>query len=474
MANESERPIEKLLSAVAKKRRDAVGPPFELHPADRRLLQDEVARKFAKPHRQGHSLAELLARLWPQLAGGVAILAVLCLTVWALLPSPRNDKAEAFLAKNMPVSKDLQVKEPLELSAPVPTTATPPAAPTARAEPAMVAYADTTSIARPIAAGQLGAAPPPVGEQSAAAQPKSEEADRLALAFARKPAQSQAPATTLLATSRETASQTPVAVPAGGPERRSDQQSKYSRPSATVASVNAPAHSSVARFGLSRAGPAPSPEVKALSVAQRFVQVPPEPKAKAALASEDARTRPVLASFQVEQAGQVLRIVDDDGSVYTGSLQLASAARRARSAKEDVPLTALGARTPIRALEQETASTFDSIAPASQTYSFRVAGTNRSLQKRVVFTGNLLTTTNLGLSLPGSTNSNDGAALMQGDADTRLSYGPTNSGIAGGLGDSPKAATRPSFLPLLNSRISGKVVVDNGKAVEINALPAKP
>ena len=52
MANEPERPIEKLLRAAAKKRRDEAGAPFELHPADRRLLQGEVARKFAKPQRR--------------------------------------------------------------------------------------------------------------------------------------------------------------------------------------------------------------------------------------------------------------------------------------------------------------------------------------------------------------------------------------------------------------------------------------
>jgi len=51
MANEPERPIETLLHAAAKKRRDEAGAPFELHPADRRVLQGEVARRFAKPER---------------------------------------------------------------------------------------------------------------------------------------------------------------------------------------------------------------------------------------------------------------------------------------------------------------------------------------------------------------------------------------------------------------------------------------
>ena len=43
MANEPERPIEKLLRDAAQKRRDEAGAPLELHSATRRLLQGEVA-----------------------------------------------------------------------------------------------------------------------------------------------------------------------------------------------------------------------------------------------------------------------------------------------------------------------------------------------------------------------------------------------------------------------------------------------
>jgi hypothetical protein len=35
-------------------------------------------------------------------------------------------------------------------------------------------------------------------------------------------------------------------------------------------------------------------------------------------------------------------------------------------------------------------------------------------------------------------------------------------------------SAQQNLLPLLDSRISGKVVVGNGKAVDINALPASP
>ena len=45
---EPERHIEKLLRGYAKKRREESGAPLELHPATRRLLQGEVARRASR------------------------------------------------------------------------------------------------------------------------------------------------------------------------------------------------------------------------------------------------------------------------------------------------------------------------------------------------------------------------------------------------------------------------------------------
>src|ERR1039457_2461220 len=105
MANEPERPIEKLLRAAAKKRRDEAGAPLELHPATRRLLQGEVARTFAKPKRESRSFIEALGQLWPRVAGGVAIFAVLVLAGYVLLPVPDKSKRGALMAKNDPMPR---------------------------------------------------------------------------------------------------------------------------------------------------------------------------------------------------------------------------------------------------------------------------------------------------------------------------------------------------------------------------------
>ena len=539
MANEPERPIEKLLRAAAQNRRDNAGAPFELHPVNRRLLQSEVTRKFAPPQRERRSFAEALVQLWPRLAGGVAILAVLGLAVWVLLPLPGNDKPEAFLAKNLPVSKDMPTQEPLPAATPAPATIASPPAPAVNKQSPMLAYADTEQAARANPAGQIAVTVSPVAADSALAQRESQDAAKLGLAAAQKLADRQEPVRPQLVASAGTPAPPPAGVANGALERpygfagqptppaslptspaapvavamtpaaasvppadqsatvvgdlsrqragapvvaanesarlagdKSGQPGAYYKSLAAASSVNRPSPSRVATDSLSKTAPEALQEARTLGVVQQFVQVPPEAKAKDALAVTGAATHAVLASFRVEQAGHALRIVDGDGSVYTGSLQLANANRRARSAKAEAPALALAARAPARALVEEGAPRLDSDRLAQQTYSFRVAGTNRSLQKKVVFTGNLLTAANLTLWPPAATNLSVAGTLSGGGRRNVLSYGATNLSIGTVLDGFQNAPGQPGFLPLPNSRISGKVVVGSGKATEINALPA--
>jgi hypothetical protein len=185
---------------------------------------------------------------------------------------------------------------------------------------------------------------------------------------------------------------------------------------------------------------------------QRFVQSVPAANAPAVFADKAAPARPVLASFQLQQAGSQLQIVDGDGSVYSGSVQLEDSMRRLRSAKAQAPALALSTRTPVEAPAQRTVSSLDSGPAGSQNYAFRVAGTNLSLNQRIVFTGNLLTDTNLAVALQVS----------------------TNLSLEGGQGGAQNTPAQQGLLQLNNSRISGKVVIGNSTAVEINALPANP
>ena len=99
---DNERPIERLLRAFAKKRRDDAGAPLELHPATRRMLQGEVARQFPKKASDGTTWAQVLAGLWPRLAWVAPVVVVLGIGAWALVHSNEKTRETFELAKNLP------------------------------------------------------------------------------------------------------------------------------------------------------------------------------------------------------------------------------------------------------------------------------------------------------------------------------------------------------------------------------------
>ncbi len=497
MANEPERPIEKLLRAAAKKRRDDAGAPFELHPATRRLLQGEVARTFAKAQRQTRSFAEVLGQLWPRFAWGGTIFAVLAVTVYVLLPEPGKGKQEALLAKNEPTPEARRAKATLPPPPAAVDAAPAPPAPAAEAYSAAVAAADKAQAAPRSPARRLGAdregsatdrlevpldsAAEEKHTLAAAAQLANRQtvAEPQAVVSGRLPA--QAPAGTvngalerrygLAGTSALSASQ-PAAPAVPTPSAMTPPEAKGVKANesgtkvdgatfgstfayksrAAADSANAPQSAPVVTEDLFKSAAVGQTESERFSAGQRFAQVAQSPKTKRSLAGQATPAQPVLASFQVEQAGTALRIVDGDGSVYSGYVQLTDAAWRERSAKTEA--TAAGRATQARGgvLEERAVAGLDSDEPTPRAYYFRVAGTNRSLNKKVVFTGNLLAATNLTLARPVT----------------------TNLGIGGSLGALQNAPGQQGFLPLLNSRISGKVVIGSGKAVEINALPTSP
>jgi hypothetical protein len=438
MANEPERPIETLLRAAAKKRRDEARAPFELHPVDRRLLQGEVARRFAKPLPEPRPFAALLSQLWPRFAWGVGILAVLGLSVWLLLPPSGSGKTEALLARNQPFAKDSSVaqdeqeaRDKLELNAPAQL-----ADQRKKAEMQLAASGGTPAQS---SAGAVGGA---YGARYGLATKPAP--------LAVVPGSPGAPPA--VATTPPAASVALMEVSAKPADARSDQSALQYKSLPTVASANRTASAPLATYGLSESAADALKGAKSRAVTQRFVQTAPAAPARALFDDKATPVHAVLASFQLEQTGSQLRIVDGDGSVYSGYVQAPGLGRRERSARAGAPAVAGAARAPVEALKQTTASSLDSDRLASQSYSFRVAGTNRSLNQKVVFTGDLLPATNLVSLLPAASNLSTGRVVER--------Y--------------PAVPAKPGPLPLLNSRISGKVVIGTGNAVEINALPASP
>src|SRR5262245_45898046 len=95
MPDDPNRPLDEQLTAWARKRRDELGTPFELPPATRKLLQDEVARTFPKQTDEPAAARAAGWRMfWPRfaLAGGLCV--VLVAIVGMLVPSLAKSKAK--------------------------------------------------------------------------------------------------------------------------------------------------------------------------------------------------------------------------------------------------------------------------------------------------------------------------------------------------------------------------------------------
>ena len=434
MATEPERPIEKLLRACARKRRDEAGEPFALHPATRRLLQGEVTGAFARDKCPADSFSRLLARLWPRVAWGVALFAVLAIAVWVLIPGASKGQKEALLAKNELAAEAARAKAlaPPPAAVPEPVSAPPEAA--ARAAKAVSADADRAAsrqVPTPHAFGANYAAPakarPEAPVETAAAERVAPVTRVPNDDFKTDEAQKQlAESTSNLAPTRKAVAVT--ALPAAAPA--SAGISKDRSGSVVLASKQANGFGGV----------------------QGFSPAAQESKAKNRFADQVSPAQSVLAAFRMEQTGSELRIVDGDGSVYSGYLQIANGTRRLGLVSADKPAAARALKAPKANAETETADALRAEEQAGYDYFFRVAGTNRSLSQKVVFTGALMAATNVTL-LTKATNA--------------WSSQPA-------VGGAQTAGSLRARLLLPNGRISGKAMIGDRKAIEIHAVPAIP
>src|ERR1043165_9540170 len=94
-----ERPIEKLLRQAAEARRVQAGAPQELHPANRRMLQSEIARKYAAgaAASKRRSFFDLFML---RFAWAAAVLVGVGLAASLMLPRQNGPQTEMFFAKN--------------------------------------------------------------------------------------------------------------------------------------------------------------------------------------------------------------------------------------------------------------------------------------------------------------------------------------------------------------------------------------
>ncbi len=467
MANEPERPIEKVLRAAAKKRGDEAGGAFDLHPAMRQVLQGEVTRKFAKEAPAEKPQAFWLNLLLPRLAWTAAICIALGLIVWMILPRGTNTSNESAVALN-------SHREEMPANAPVPPASTPSAAldsfksanRSARTEadrkPSHKSETENEIALAPVP--PLASVPNSIPEVAPGEMKKPGtvgediiKADKNPVASTLQPAAKDSIAKGTASTNEfyavntaapvaaETRALTPTAP--GTPPPPTDMPAK----AAPAPVVPGPAAFGGAPSAASEKGP----QAAIAGFKQnRSESLQPSADTSTSGAATEGAIPPrqtVLASFRVEQQGSQLRIIDADGSVYTGYVQPATASAKRRSSNSpSAPPAATAHPFADDALNQSAPPAAASVPPAPsarQDYTFRVTGTNLTLHKKVVFKGNLTTVTNLDL-LKTTTNSFGNFLGI--------------SGVAG----------QPQ--PLANSRVAGKFTVGGGKEIEVQANPANP
>ena len=150
---EKERRIEKLLRAFAKKRKADAGAPLEMHPATRRLLQDEIARGTKKPRRKDASLWQMLFRT-PRRAFVVCALMSLIISGSVFVTTMKKSRSSMELTKNtINAKREMIPPAPVERPLSVVRSRTAPA-PAEQQVPALIPAAPQPAPGSPVVAGR--------------------------------------------------------------------------------------------------------------------------------------------------------------------------------------------------------------------------------------------------------------------------------------------------------------------------------
>ena len=208
-----------------------------------------------------------------------------------------------MLARNQAVSEALPAKEPPAAPTAAPATIALAPVPAAKAKPAEVPYAETPLPSYPTPASQPVMAPPVIAKDTTVPQDQRQARGNHEL---NGPAQ---------LADRQKNVEMQIAP---------DQSASQDKSPASVASASRTAPASAATDGLSQSATDALKGANALAVTQKFVQTAPAAAARALYDDKVPPAHAVLASFQLEQTGSQLRIVDGDGSVYSGYVPAAA------------------------------------------------------------------------------------------------------------------------------------------------------
>ena len=477
---EPERKIEKLLRAYAKKRQGDAGDPLKLHPAMRRQLQDEVARRKRQPEDEEEasvSLWELFKQRWALLAG----FALICFFGAALFLPAMNkakNKAESVTAMSnlkqigvaaqmaandnygkLPASLELLTNELGSDKVLTDPQSGQPFVYVAGGEKldalssnAVLAYSPMEKKGRAVlfADGRVevvnGARLNELTSRSST--PLLAASDSIV----RKVAESPAP--TEVANGYATAAGAVTVQPKTEAGRSDTTLADTGNPAASSGflAVNKPAPATPPSGRMARSAVTGDRDFKTQENAIEYANTV-SPNSGASLQSSfkntvaQTKAPAVLANFAVQQNGNAIRVVDADGSVYDGELLPEKSFAQSEPAV-DLPAAPTITATPLKdQVKLKTAAARDE-SQAAQNYFFQVSGTNVTLQQKVVFAGNLVAN----------------SSAQRNRQQT----------LSGGIGGALTQAALTNQLPWSESRIEGTAVVADTNHIEINAVPQAP
>ena len=330
-----------MLEALAKARRAQFGDDLKMPNPMRARLHQEIARAGAAEDERVESRGSWLTMFWPRVtvAAALATLIVLVPAIWWNRSHPATQSGDIAL-------RDRTIGAANGLNSALPAEDALANAPAASATEPTMNLADNRQL-------KVEPAAPPASEAEALASSTRVAQERDATEI---PGQ-----VTKGFIDKKIAAAKMQSVPVAPPA--ADAASKAE--SGKIAGAAAPvAHPSSAR------SVATTQQFSQQSVVQSFRNNVPV-----------NRSANVLNTFQVQQQGSEIRVLDADGSTYTGNIE-----QLAKNVQLDSGITARhDAAKQARSYAAQAA--VESESAASQSY-FRATGYNVSLKKRVVFEGN--------------------------------------------------------------------------------------
>lgn len=440
MPSEPDKKMDELLRTYARKRREDAGEPLEMHPATRRLLQAEAARLRPREAMPRRTLWSWLELRWPRVAFAVGVFALLAVAVWNWIPDRSQPSSPSLFAKKDQAEKAASQAPLLERNG----MAAPKAQLDGRAEQ------DKELAKRPQPGAEALSARPRDEDRSAdslragVAQTdiklKEESAARelrqrgftysapggaaAADSYSKLPLAQASPVTNVV----------PFFESASGPDRGATRQPSDLRkitppatPSPNTSTVlsfdprNNEAKGGRADFGVEKrdgaaivtlddrsAARARGTGESGILIAKEQTQPPAAAKQyfrfkrqaeleRSAPAKTATESPPptVLLTFDLEQDGDRVRVIDTDGSVYAGRFLTGAEIGHARAAQlgEELNRPALAGAEPRPQSNPAELSTryfnFTGSGPPTTNRVFRASGTNRTFGQLVTIEASL-------------------------------------------------------------------------------------